>query len=514
MFIRDLADVRDLFSSIKGSITGVGITAYARIVPAYFCPSYHIISLRKTLDLPLLRKIAEIFCLEERLGRTVITEDFNSASLLSQAETKAFLEKQASPRYLLLYQSYAELEARAVREGWVLLSNPSSLRMRVADRVFFQRMADHLQLNRVPGDIYPLDHLFSLEYGDWAGKIDPKFVVQLPEIRKGGGRGTFFVKSASDYQRLKQTLEGGQWRGTKLRTAGIHKFIDGTPASLALCLTRHGILLSGLQRQLIDLPYCRGVPENGIFCGHSWGENPWPGQVQAEALRQARLIGEHLAGMGYKGILGIDFVVCEDKNGVYALECNPRFTGAFPMLSQLHLRHEIIPMEVFHVLEFLGLPYQIEPSSLNAKYAETIPGSHIILFERPGALLKGDGIPVAGLYECETDTGRIYYVGEASDFRAFRNERQFIIIDGPPALPGGSPWRAGPPHTADKNVTAGDPFQRLCRILFPNAILNAGETLSQRARMAGDWVYSQVYGEGGSNLPKNRDPSRAAGVVE
>jgi len=482
MFIRDLADVRDFFGSIKGSITGVGITAFARIVPAYFCPSYHIISLRKTLDLPLLRKIAAIFCLEEGLGRVVAGEDFNSASILSHATTRAFLEKQAPPRYLLLYQSYPELEQLAVREGWVPLANPSSLRMRVADRAFFQRMAEHLQLKRVPGGIYPLDHLFSLEYGDWAGTIDAKFVVQLPEIRKGGGRGTFFVKCAHDYQKLQHTLGAGQWRGTKLRTAAIYKFIDGTPASLALCLTGHGILLSGLQRQLIDLPYCRGIPENGIFCGHSWGEDAWPGHVEAEAFRQARLIGEHLAGMGYKGILGIDFVVSEDKKEVYALECNPRFTGAFPMLSQLHLRQEIIPMEVFHVLEFLGLPYEIEPSSLNAKYAETIHGSHIILFEQPGALLKGDGMPVAGLYECETDTGRIYHVGEASDFRAFRNERQFIIID-------------GPPHKPEKNVTAGDPFQRLCRILFPNAILNHGETLSQWAQMAADWVYSQVYVE-------------------
>jgi hypothetical protein len=481
MFVRDLADARKLFDSVKGTIAGVGITAYSRIIPAYFRQPYYIIALRKTLDLPLLRKRVEIFCLEEEIGHFVEAKGFNSATLLSHPAVREVLKKVEGPRYFLLYQSYPDLEALAERQGWVPLANPSSLRMRVTDKAFFLRMADQLKLNRVPGDIYPQNDFFAFDYAYWAQKVDPKFVVQLPEIRQGGGKGTFFVKSELDYQRVQKILKGGTWRGIDIETIAVRKFMDGIPASLALCLTRHGILFSSLQRQLIDLPYCVDISENGIFCGHSWGETAWPPHVKADAVRQARLIGEHLAGMGYKGILGIDFIISRDKKQVYPLECNPRFTGAFPMLSQLQLWHNIIPMDVFHMLEFLDLPYEIDLPSLCASYEEPIRGSHIILFGGSHPLLKRDGLPDAGLYEHDPDSGSIYFVDGASDYREIRNERQFIIIDGPPA-------------TGEKGLALRDPLQRLCRILFPNPIMNERETLTPWVLDAVDWVYKQMFG--------------------
>ena len=481
MFVRDLADVRNLFDSVTGTIMGVGITAYSRIIPAYFHQPYYIIALRKTLDLPLLRKRVEIFCLEEEIGHFVEAKGFNSESLLSHPSARAFLKKMTGPRYLHLYQSYPDLEELAGRQGWVLLANPSSLRMRVADRAFFRRMASQLELNRVPGDIYPLKDFFVFDYAYWAQKIAPELVVQFPEIRQGGGRGTFFVKSDLDYQRVRKILIEGAWRGIEIHTTAIHKFLDGIPASLALCLTRHGILFSGLQRQLIDLPYLGDISENGIFCGHSWGETVWPSHVQDEAVRQARLIGEYFAAMGYKGILGIDFIISRDKKQVYPLECNPRFTGAFPMLSQLQLWQKVIPMDVFHMLEFLDLPYEMDPDSLNARYGEAMRGSHIILFSGANALLKGVGLPEAGLYECDPGSGRIYFVGGASDYREIRNERQFIIIDGPPDM-------------GENSLALRDPLQRLCRILFPDPIVDEGGTLSTGVLSAVDWVYGQMFG--------------------
>ena len=68
MLLRDLEDARKLFSALNGTFVGIGMSAYPRMTPAQFIEPYHVIALRKTGDLPLLRKRAVIFCLEEVLG--------------------------------------------------------------------------------------------------------------------------------------------------------------------------------------------------------------------------------------------------------------------------------------------------------------------------------------------------------------------------------------------------------------------------------------------------------------
>ena len=49
--------------------------------------------------------------------------------------------------------------------------------------------------------------------------------------------------------------------------------------------------------------------------------------IQAPVLG-GRVIAEHLASLGYRGLLGIDFLIDEWQQRVYPIEINPRFTGA------------------------------------------------------------------------------------------------------------------------------------------------------------------------------------------
>jgi len=52
MFLRAIEDVRALFSPFNATFSGLGMTAFSRIIPGYFLASYHIIALRNTRDLP------------------------------------------------------------------------------------------------------------------------------------------------------------------------------------------------------------------------------------------------------------------------------------------------------------------------------------------------------------------------------------------------------------------------------------------------------------------------------
>jgi len=477
MFLQELAHVRKRFQALAGSLVGVGITAFSRIVPACFLDSYHVATVSRTADLPLLRKRTDIFCLEEA-GGTLPEQSRNSASLLAHALTRGYLNSLPDPKHLFLYQSYPELEDLAREAGWIPLANPADLRLRLRERAFFQQMAADLDLCQAPGAIQPIAVLHEKDYAVWAGDLGPELVVQLPDIAQGGGRGTFFIRSAQDYDRLRERLKGHVWRDIPLTSILIRRLIKGTAASVAVCVTRHGILISGLQRQLIDLPYCADSVENGIFCGHVWNGNPWTPAVQDAALKQAGKIGEYVAGLGYRGILGIDFVIDEESDAVYPLEINPRFTGAFPMLSLLHIQNGVIPLDVFHLIEFLNLPCRIDVAELNRRYQAPLKGSHLLLFfPSTGQAVRGFRVR-AGLYEVTPREGAIRFVRDGMGYADIQNENEFVVVDGPPASGAGK----GAPS---------DSFSRLCHLLFSYPVSDVGGALTPHASMALDWIYGR-----------------------
>jgi hypothetical protein len=88
----------------------------------------------------------------------------------------------------------------------------------------------------------------------------------------------------------------------------------------------------------------------------------------------------------------------------------------------------------------------------------------------------------AGLYELDPESGRIYFVDAAFDYREIRNENQFIIIDGPPDM-------------GEHGLALQEPLQRVCRILFPDPIVTEGGILSPQVLSAVNWVYEQMFGE-------------------
>jgi len=480
MYLHRAEDIKALSQGSAGSIIGVGMTAFPRIGPAFFLDSYHIIALSKTADLRLLRRRADIFCLEEA-GGGLPTDSRHSGALLAHAQTKDYLKGLPDPKHLLLYQSYPELEDLAEEEGWILLANPSALRLRLRERAFFQEMAGDLDLCQVPGTIWPAAVLHEKSYTAWARELGPEIVIQLPDIAQGGGRGTFFIRSTQDYDRLRERLKGNVWRGAALKTILVRRLIRGTPASIAVCVTQQGILISGLQKQLIDLPYCSNVVENGIFCGHVWDEIPWDPMIRDAALSQAQKIGDYVAVLGYRGILGIDVVIDEGAKAVYPIEINPRFTGAFPMLSFLHKQNGIIPLDMFHLVAFLNLPCQFDVAQLNRQYQLPLKGSHLLLFLPPyGSYVRGFDLR-PGVYETRWKGQAIRFVKDGIEYADIQNENQFAVVDGPPA-----------PEAIEKRRP--DPFYRLCHVLFPCPVADAQGGLTPHACRVLDWIYESSRG--------------------
>jgi len=470
MRLRSLEDLRNLLDSMEGSLLGVGISPFPRMLPARLTNSYRILCLKKTLDLPILRQDASILCLEEAYGGLLPSKGANTEWILAHPLAAQLLKPLPRPIYFYIYQGYPGLEEMAARLGGHIIANPGELRLRLRTRRFFEDLVGHLGLPRIQGGPVPLSAFLETSYREWHAQLGEKFVVQLEEVAQGGGRGTFFVASLEELEALKQRLRGGLWRGIRLSRLVLRRFIKGTAASIALCITSQGLLFSRLQRQIIDLFSRTGLSESGIFCGHSWGEEPWDQAAAQTARASASRIGAHLASKGYRGILGIDFVVEEKTQIPYPVEINPRLTAAFPVLSLLQLSQGIIPLEAFHLLEFLALHYKADLRELNAHYQEPFEGGQILLMGAMSEAPLRPSLPRPGLYRFfSCGQG---WVGPTWDLGSVGSEGDCLLLDGPPEFPdissGGRP----------------DPLSRLGRLIFTKPVLSRNGRLLPRAAQA------------------------------
>lgn len=440
---------------LKGTVVGVGATAFPRTGLSGLIPGYRIACIRRTGDLPAIRRAAEVFCLEEAAGGP-LPEAADSLALLSHPVTRRHLSRLPQPVHLLLYQSSLEIEKLARKNGWRLLANPAALRMRAGDRAFFQGLVKSLGLPSVPGSIVSLNRFRERPYEAWARDVGPRVVIQLPDMLRGGGRSTFFLDSAEDLLLFKDLIRMNEWQGIRLKRVSVRKFIKGEPSSVVACILGKRTEVSPLQRQIIDPPWVEDVPSSGVFGGHSWGGEMWDEAMEEEAGRQAQAFARVLAAMGYRGVFGLDFLADRSCGRLVAVELNPRLTGAFPVLSHLQAARGEVPLELLHVLSFLEPFTRIESNIPTEARSGRIQGAHIVLFRGRRSVRRRQ--PKAGLYEVEGSTARTRWIEEAAGPGEIRGENQFILADGPSL---GRPEGSG----------SADLLERVGRLVFSGPVL-------------------------------------------
>jgi hypothetical protein len=457
-------------------VVGVGVTAYPRSGLADFIPSYRIVCLKKTGDLSLLRRKMQVFCLEEELKEPLKEAD-TSLSLLRHARTRKYLRGLPRPVSLILYQSYPELEALAGREKWRLLANPSALWLRASDRAFFQDMLNRLHISAIPGRIVSFKRFRESAYFDWEKEFGPCIALQLPEVYQGGGRSTFFVESKERFEEVKDLISSERWMDRKIKRVSIRKYMRGDSASLAVCITKNGTLVSGLQNQVIDPPLGGSLPNNGVFYGHSWGSFRWSHEIRDQARAQALKVSRFLASMGYHGIFGLDLVIDRTRSSVHLVELNPRLTGAFPVLTQLQASRGDFPMELAHVLTLLRWNIPIDQEMIDS--GEPLRGGHLIIFRGFESGFR-ETPPRAGLYKMDSDSG-LNYLGEEWEVQKISGTEGFIFVDGPPL-------------SRLKILEEMDLLHRIGRLIFPFPIQEQDGRLAPSVVAAFKAMSARIFG--------------------
>jgi hypothetical protein len=212
-------------------------------------------------------------------------------------------------------------------------------------------------------------------------------------------------------------------------------------------------LTSTLQLQFIDVPESlHGQLPTGVFLGHDWGFHDWPDAIEKKAQLVVEEVGAHLAGNGFKGIFGVDFLYDPRTQELFPIECNPRFTGALPVYSLMVLANGFPPMELFHLMAHLNIAAPFDFEAVNQGLKRRLPISHISLTPKGVYEMKMD-LP-AGIYSYDQRTGDIHYERPGAFYGDFKKENEFLLIDSVPR-PGGR---------VIQNVA------RLCKLIFPRQI--------------------------------------------
>lgn len=476
-----LGDFRATLATTFGALPppiGVGARAFPRLGPAVFLQGYRILCCRKTEDLSAIRAMVPVECLEEK-DSSEGPPCRDTLSLLSHPVLKKTGLLPEPGTRLLVYQENPGLRELAYTHGWRLLANAFRIRERWEHKARFRKRLQEAGFQVPQATVAALKDLTRAKCRTWQRKWGRRLVIQIPDFPRGGGRATFFLNHEGEVESLRHVWGEGRHRGHTFGQVLVSSWIEGPSLSMEGCVTARGTLLSPLQTQLLDLPEVLPSGDRGRFCGHQWGVPKYPAAIEATAANVLRWVGEALRAEGYRGLFGVDFALDRAHGQLYALECNPRYTSAFPTLTLLQHSLGLIPLEGFHVLawsEGEGLP-SIE--DLDLAHREMPPVSQLFLFHRGEGAAKVLGELKAGRYRWDYDEGVARKVGTPLPFPQPPWDRsEFLLLDGPP--PRGS------------GLLPGRELDMILRAIFFRPVSSEEGKLEPFAAEVTAWIYRSL----------------------
>ena len=363
-------------------IIGIGPTAWPRLIPSFYFPKYKILSYHNCFVNEVIKEFGvEVFSLKAFQPELEISP-VTPGQILSTKLAQNFLASQKEPFVFLVYKSSNKLEELCDKNNWQFIGNKKAVRDIYEDKRVFKEILPKIGIQPIPGENMRIEELTSEKFVYYQKKFgQKKLVLQLAEMTYGGGCGTLFLDTPEKLkffnQRVVEARKELEGKKKKIETVNVAPYIIGISASITACATKFGILTGPIQTQIIDVEEVGAKKANlsGNFAGHDWSFRHYSEEINKQAANITERLGQYMYKNGYKGIFGIDLIIDEGVNKVWPVECNPRETDAFPMISLLQLEQDAIPLDVFHNLEFLGMDYQIDIDQINKSYKKTYDGS-------------------------------------------------------------------------------------------------------------------------------------------
>ena len=461
----------------RGVIFGVGVTAFMRFFPSLFLKNFKLITLKDSKDNPVLEKYAEEIFILKKTRPTLKLRFSNANNILRTKSVQNYILGHKGQKYLFLYKENQNIVNAVKKLGVKFISNKPALNKFFENKANFRKVLEKVGVKPIQGEILAFADFWNKDFNYFRKKYGPKFAIQLPDFMLGGGKGTLFINNEKDFKKFRSQIKEGKFHGKVLTVVNITKFITGLSCSVVCCATKYGTLVSKIQRQIIDISQIISPKKgNGLFCGHVFGPE-FNAKIVNQSQEIAQKLGKYMYKLGYKGIFGIDLIVNKKDNKVYPVECNARYTGAFPMLSMIHLKYKIIPLDFFHFLEFLKIPYKINVFDLNKIYQQKIQGSHIILSNTKDHTLKVKKEFKVGTYRYEKK--KIKYLSDNIFYQELETDNDFVLVDGVPKK--------------GQEIKKWSRLARICHILYKGNILQKNGQLKDKNLKIVRSIYNKLF---------------------
>lgn len=280
---------------------------------------------------------------------------YNQASIENHPDWISILKK-VNNRVLFQKQSDLTQELK-LRYNLNILNNELEIQEYLENKVNFRKLIE--KYNFCPStQIMSKEILLQKTYQEF--KFN-KFVIQGDCT--SGGNGTYFIFSESDYS---STLDKIKYE--EYREYIVTEYIEGETMGVIGINYGNGTIVTLPYNQIIGnknlvLGEVSSLDINGKFMGNSITNKHI---LSNKIIEYIQIIGGILnKQFGYKGIFGIDFLITKDQE-IKIIECNPRITGAFPIIDMFYSNVGILSPLSLHIKEFIG------ENKLNYRYIQKL----------------------------------------------------------------------------------------------------------------------------------------------
>jgi hypothetical protein len=309
----------------------------------------------------------------------------------------------------LMFDEKTEQLARGL--GLEVCFPSAKLRTFLDNKVNTNRIAEKAGVACVPYVLSPVESFTHLR--KVSQDLGENLVVQTPF--GDSGHTTFFISNENDFDTYKDEI-------IKEKEVKIMKRINCYGTAIEGCVTEHGTLVAPLMTELVGFKEL--TPYKGGWCGNEIFPNAFTPDIREKAKKYTQRFGDQLRKEGYKGYFELDFLIDKDNGEIYLGELNPRVSGVSSLTNHSKFAMTDVPLFLFHMLEWLNVPYEIDVNELNNRWAsvENMDSwSQLVIKHTRKTIELATKAPESGIWEMKKN-GNI-------QFKKMDAHRQSVVDD-------------------------------------------------------------------------------------